>query len=55
MTEVLLPRVGSQRASRRATGGHRESGDCAVGILFIPDGTCGTVDDRSDSQRRVEI
>lgn len=54
MTEVLLPRVGSQRGSRRSTGGHRESGHCGVGILFIPDGTRGTVDDRSDSQRRAE-
>lgn len=55
MADVLLSHAGSQRGSRRSTGGHREAGDCAVGILFVPDGSAGTVDDHSFSQRRVEL
>lgn len=55
MADALLSRAGSQRGSRRSTGVHREHGDCAVGILFIPHGTFGTVDDHSFSQRTVEI
>lgn len=55
MTDRLLLPAGSQRGSRRSTGGHRESGNCAVGIPFIPDGNYGNVDDRSDSQRSVEM
>lgn len=50
---LLLP-AGSQRGSRGSTGGHGESGNCVVGIPFIPDGNYGKVDDRSDSQRSVE-
>lgn len=55
MADVLLSRAGSQRGSGRSAGGLGEAGDCAVGILFVPDGSSGTVDDRSFSQRRVEL
>lgn len=55
MADGLLPRAGSQRGSGRATGGHREAGDSAVGIPFVPDGPSGTVDHHSLSRRRVEL
>lgn len=55
MTDALLLPAGSQRESRRSAGGHGESGNCVVGIPFIPDGNYGKVDDRSDSQRSVEM
>lgn len=55
MTDGLLLPAGSQRRSCRSTGGHRDSGNCVLGIPFIPDGNYGKVDDRSDSQRNVEL
>lgn len=55
LTDGLSLPAGSQRGSHRATGGRGESGNCVVGIPFIPDGNYGKVDDRSDSQRSVEM
>lgn len=55
MADALLSRAGSQRGSGRATGGQREPGDCAVGILSVPDGSSGTLDGHSFSPRKVEL